>query len=226
MEPRASELARINAIVPLENLRTRRQTHVFVRHMTPFNPSYALYAKARIQGHETDALGRKKGSDLDLFFKKIPNLEKYKAGLALADEAHLPTCPDIYMVGPNTVGMTNLTADGSELFGKAYNDALHRRSGPLSKAEQQFLKISPEAIQEEVKRIVDQATKHNIHLSIDDPFECIIGPNGKFRLIILEVDGLRHEPGHHFLEDDNRQLGNQCLAILQNIRASLGKKKS
>lgn len=102
----------------------------------------------------------------------------------------LPTVPTMRVISNNEVIMTDLTADGSVIYGKHDEKDLTKRTSPP--ADKLFMRINTQAIEVRARQIQKMADKQNITLPTDsDPFVLVVHPNGSWELVVLDVDMAR-----------------------------------
>lgn len=133
----------------------------------------------------------------------------------------LPVVPTMRKVHEYTVLMTNLTADGSQLFGKylAYTDNPQVSKEMIKK----FKKIKPIEIKRKVWEMTEICNQNNIELAFDDAFEVLVCPDGSWRLVILDLSAVDIYPNR---EKDNLEEVNSgnctfILDALDDLRGSL-----
>lgn len=121
--------------------------------------------------------------------------EKWK----MFKEAGLPVVPTLRKTEKGTVLMTDLRADGSEIFGKAL---LYKLTGKAIFPDEQkvevpynfvmrFLEIVEgdefQKLKTKVQEHVSAASESKIVLPIDDPFELVIHPDGSWDLVTVDL---------------------------------------
>lgn len=126
-------------------------------------------------------LVKKDVSGMDFNEDTTPADEFYRVWRGLKD-AGLPVVPSVRKVSSHEVVMTDLTADGSQLYGK--NRFMEHRSGPL---DHLFIQIDPQEIEDKVVQLRKKANQAGIILPPDDPCELLLHPNGTYDLIILDI---------------------------------------
>jgi hypothetical protein len=115
----------------------------------------------------------------------------------LFKEAGLPVVPTLRTKQEDNeyIYVTDLTADGSEIYGKSVFIKIMEPQGlsvydfnPKYKLSSFLLKISTEEIKQEAYKIADLATDRSILLPADDPLELVVSPKGKWKLVILDLE--------------------------------------
>lgn len=112
--------------------------------------------------------------------------------------AGLPVVPTLRVAeteGHKSLLVTDLKADGSELYGKGLLVTLSqgdvRERPPIEMVDRRFLELtSPaniEQIQAQANEYAAVADKNEMILPIDDPFELLIKPDGAWGLIIVDL---------------------------------------
>jgi hypothetical protein len=116
-------------------------------------------------------------------------------------DAGLPVPNTVRITSDKTVAITDLTVNGSELYGKSDGEKVifeeylkpenHRKSKNLDGL---FLSVKSDEIFAEANRIATIATENNICLPFDDPLIMIVHPDGTWSLIILDLGDARKGP--------------------------------
>lgn len=158
---------------------------------------------------------------------KLTYSEKWK----MFKDAGLPVVPTLRKTEKGTVLMTDLRADGSEIFGKALAYKLSEKAVfpeelsaevPYSLINR-FLEILEgrelEELKNKIKEYVAQASENKILLPIDDPFELIIHPDGSWDLVIVDLKhGTRaRDQERDQIEELNTRYANFFLKNLSEI---------
>lgn len=121
-------------------------------------------------------------------------------------EVGLPVVSTMRLTDQNKIVMTDLKADGSELYGKGivfeialakYANKTPRESSNIDKI---FLEIMDneeevELIKEKTNEYAKIATENGISLAVDDPFELVVHPNGEWDLVCLDLELLQLKGG-------------------------------
>lgn len=107
--------------------------------------------------------------------------------------AGLPVVPTLRKASDSSVLMTDLTHDGSELYGKSRN---WYPSAHNSKLKDVFDSLDLKKIEDAAKKIAEQASKNGIGLPDDDPMELLIHPDGSWEIIILDLTETVSEPSN------------------------------
>jgi hypothetical protein len=121
---------------------------------------------------------------------------------AKAKEAGLPVVNIFRKTDKNTIVMTDIRADGSEIYGKSiyYHITDPKKTGEIrqsNKIDVKFLEImNSKEKMEEVKKQAEKyallASEHGIILAWDDPFDLVIHPTEGFKLICLDIEDMGH----------------------------------
>lgn len=125
----------------------------------------------------------------------------YASQWQLFRNAGLPVVPTLRKTERGTVMMTDLTADGSEIYGKDLSSMLlqglfqfshiDKNKLPKIKYVNSFLEIMEgeefERLKRKVKEYQELANTNGILLPTDDPFELIIHPDGTWELVIIDL---------------------------------------
>jgi hypothetical protein len=124
-----------------------------------------------------------------------------------AKEAGLFVVPSMRVTDRNTVVMTDILADGTQLYGKGAGERMRMELLPTeydrkyrwepwiwSKSDDVFLQKTDangiELIRQRlIQEILKPATKNGFSLSLDDCFESAISPDGKLSFIVLDLEG-------------------------------------
>jgi hypothetical protein len=114
-------------------------------------------------------------------------------------EAGLPVVPTMRKTDYNTVLMTDLRADNSEIYGKSIirqlKESGDEREGtafePPLGVDERFLELThPDnigAIEAEIDNVVALANEKGIRLPTDDPMELVVNQNG-WKMMILDLE--------------------------------------
>ncbi|HSW99294.1 MAG TPA: hypothetical protein VLF71_05680 [Candidatus Saccharimonadales bacterium] len=123
--------------------------------------------------------------------------QEYIAAWKAMRDAGLPVVPEVFVTSRSTLLVTDVKADGSELYGKGLRRAAEsyhpeeERVRPRPELDATFIGItSPEAMPAVVARVDElcaRAQAHGIELPVDDPFEMVVRPDGSWDLITLDV---------------------------------------
>lgn len=150
----------------------------------------------------------------------------YSEQWKIAKEAGLPVVPTLRKAKNGKVLMTDLTADGSEIFGKAMEFKLNGELDPnfYPRLSVKFLKVmenDQEGIVKKVKDYVDLASTKGIILPVDDPFELILHPDGTWDLVIIDLERLgKADPDENLLEENEKNAGS-FIQDLKKIHSKL-----
>jgi hypothetical protein len=137
---------------------------------------------------------------------KLEEQLQHDAGLWKAcKEAGLTVAPNAYVSDRGTMLVTDVKADGSEVYGKRMGEVLNGynpeadRSRPHKEIDGWFMQLtSPEnlpAIKERARRQSALATANGIELPFDEAYELIVHPDGSWDVITLDfTDGTKLSP--------------------------------
>lgn len=119
----------------------------------------------------------------------------------------IPVVPTLGITQRGTVVMTDLRADGSELYGKSLVFYSHGEKREPSELDSIFLQILSDteklkAIKEEAIRLAVKAGESGIAMPIDDPFELLVKPDGTFSLICLDLELGLYSPLEFLTQND------------------------
>ena len=122
---------------------------------------------------------------------------KYAENWEICKKIGLPVVPTLRVTTQDSIVMTNLTADGSQLFGKAYAIEISKetKKRSLSPREKRFLELTDDKhfseIEKQVRFYAELACNNEASLPFilptDDAFELIIHPSGDWKLILLDL---------------------------------------
>ena len=158
------------------------------------------------------------------------NGQKYSENWKKCKDAGLPVVPTLRKTKDGKVLMTDLTADGSRLYGKSVSIELNWY-GRLSYGEPMFdfLTIIPydefEKIISKTVEYTEIASKKGILLPDDDPFELVVHPDGKWNLVILDLERLYITTADTELFDANMVAASRFIGDLKEIRDNLLKRQ-
>ncbi|MBI2334436.1 hypothetical protein HYU96_01415 [Candidatus Daviesbacteria bacterium] len=154
-------------------------------------------------------------------------------------KAGLPVVPTLRVSSRNTLLVTDIKADGSEIYGKSLLTSLHDiheiRSRPRLNVDRVFLQLTQpgnfQSIDRKTKEYLDIANSERIRLPFDDPFEFVVHPDGSWELMILDLTYgyaiAESVYSYHVneLREQNTRATRDFLAQLQYIRRELSKQK-
>jgi hypothetical protein len=151
----------------------------------------------------------------------------------------LPVVPTLRICSGTTMILTDMKADGSEIYGKGLRDVLkfrkEKRERPSEEIDQIFLDITNEenikVVRGKALEYVERANRNGIKLASDDPFELIIHPDGKWDFIMLDLfyaskvdaskDGIFTD-----VSECNRILYKYFFGVVENIRVLLAEEQN
>lgn len=115
-------------------------------------------------------------------------------------KAGLPIVHTFRKTTEGKVAMTDVTADGSRIYGKAvsihhFGSSGEKRSpDPMDAVFLEFMddKEAVAAIKIEAERIASLASENGIVLAADDPFELVIHPDKTWNLLCLDLEQAVH----------------------------------
>lgn len=112
----------------------------------------------------------------------------YAAVWAKMKEAGLPVLPTVAIFSDTEVLETDLTADGSKVFGKDTNIYERNDTSPVDKL---FLKISISKVENEAKRVAELAAKNHVGISYDHGFDLLVKPDGSYKVMNRDIKNTR-----------------------------------
>ncbi len=120
-------------------------------------------------------------------------------------EAGLAVTPSLQLSSRNTLLVTDLKADGSEIYGKGLKQILFDQSWPIDddppaqrqrprpETDKKFLGLFKwyhfRKIEREAFRFAEEAAERGIEIPLDDPFELYVRPDGSWNFIALDLHG-------------------------------------
>lgn len=141
-------------------------------------------------------------------------------------EIGLPVVSTMRQIENGSLLLTNLKADGSEIFGKGYCLAI--KNGSLAvengngKPEKAFLRVTEpteiSSIEQKALEFAALASEHDIELPIDDPFELRVRPDGRWEVVILDLRSALLGDGGTDLKFRNERAVETFMLFLKNIR--------
>lgn len=153
--------------------------------------------------------------------------ENYFDNWAMMKSAGLPVVAEVLKTDEGVL-VRDLKADGSELYGKLlamYLMGGHRRNRPRPKIDKLFLELTRDEELIEIRRkivnCIQKANAHGIALPHDDPFELIIHPDGKWDIIILDVESAYRSKNFQEVTANNLKCMNQFVTYLRVIKKKL-----
>ncbi len=158
--------------------------------------------------------------DLERGGKKIS--EKWK----IFKEAGLPVVPTMRKTEDGRIFVTDVTADGSEVYGKYFWHELMVESQEIiegAKRMEDFLKILEgaefERLRGEVEKYKNLANQHNLYLPADDPFELVVYPDGTWKIMMLDLQkGLLPAFDGFTVKKSNEYCAKYFLNLLPRIK--------
>lgn len=131
----------------------------------------------------------------------------------------LELIPDMWVAPQGYVAMTNLTAEGGELFGKV--EAYDIECGTFTRTP--LTKILAEIPVEEIeKKAIDQAvvaTKLGIQLSSDDPLALYLKENKSFTVAPLDLTPIKFNCAHPY--STNMECAREFTRYIKTIQSAL-----
>jgi hypothetical protein len=141
-------------------------------------------------------------------------------------DAQLPVVPTLRLTDRDSVVLTDVTADGSQLFGKGLNLDL-QMSDDFQRSRlfnlyniPLFRKIyseNREKIEKELLMYSRFAWAKGILLPGDDSFELLIKPDGNWQLLLLDLTQIEYAPRDDLLLKGNERSVNKALKFLDGI---------
>jgi len=170
-------------------------------------------------GHEFTLVERSAEEDLDR--RRQSNGGYARAWLACS-VAGVPVVPELFVSDIDTLLVTDVKADGSEVYGKGAAQALkdYRPDVTGDRANKGsdalFMEITkPENIETVLERVrfySALATNAGIELPVDDPFELLVRPDGSWDLITLDLSmAIVHDAKNTFAGE--RTMRNNAEAV-------------
>lgn len=132
-------------------------------------------------------------------------------------EVGFPVVPMLRQSENNTLLVTDVKADGSEVYGKGLRIMVseHRkqRTRPRPDVDRRFLALMSsesfkETLSERLRNYAVTATRNNMGLATDDPFELVVRPDGKWKIMMLDlryarISGIEYPSDHTKLPIDD-----------------------
>lgn len=164
-----------------------------------------------------------------------PLSEEFFARWKMLKDAKLPVPDTVRITSDTTIVMTDLTADGSDIYGKTDAEAIEFEEFLPEKSHRKPRKmdyilntISTEVIKAEALKIATRATESDISLPFDDPLSLIIHPDGSWQLMILDLGdakkGINPDPDlKPTLDEQNKWLVEKFMTNIQLLKDKLGR---
>lgn len=147
-------------------------------------------------------------------------------------KAGFPVVPTLRETEDGRLFLTDVTGDGSELYGKALvldledlsaNPSGFKSQEVLAKMKniESFLKILTGRefykIKSKVEKYRKLANEKHLCLPADDPFELILHPDGTWNLIMLDLNAVLSQQSDDFIKLSNDLATTRFIADLINI---------
>lgn len=141
--------------------------------------------------------------------------------------AGLPVVPTVRInEQTGTLLVTDIKADGSEIYGKAmaYNldEELFRRRIEVDARFLHLMQNELGDIERRVKEYVALADAHSLGLPFDDPFELVVHPSGSWNLLILDLQHANPRGATPLCEPEyastNKELAAGFLGYLESAK--------
>lgn len=186
-------------------------------------------------GNELTYLERSAKADV---IERRESNENYIKAWRRCHEAGIRVPSEVLVSDEDTLFVTDVKADGSEVYGKGMARALgsynpdQERHRPHPEIDAHFMHLTaPEnihAIEAEARRVSALAIQANMELACDDPFELVIHPDGSWELMSLDLnETICYEPEEVYgviavrLGRNNREAPGFFMEQIAKIRHSL-----
>lgn len=175
-------------------------------------------------GNEVHLIRRSFSTDIDRRYKKglyFKNWLEFK-------RVGLPVVGSVREIEDGDILVTDLKADGSEIYGKGLlqslimrdDDPNPRRNKSIDPIFKTIMRTNHIILREEINHLVTLATKEGIMLSSDsDAFELLVHPNGAWQLVTLDLHSaeIHQDNTNGNLGKTNLRLGNEFFSYLQTL---------
>lgn len=181
------------------------------------------YKKKKIEG-VIKGKGERTRHIAKMVIKEVEDADLYIHSWEILKRAGIPTVPSMRKTGRHTVIMTDLTHDGSVLFGKSrygidVMGSTFSRSGKPVRADRTsaglFLKVDLNAVIKEAGRVEQIAFENNILLPLDDPYELLVRSDGTWELLVVDLGLLVRGGGSKVAGEKNVDWLMKVLVSLQ-----------
>ena len=105
-------------------------------------------------------------------------------------EAGLPVLPTVAAISKTGILETDLTADGSKLYGKDTNTPEKNVSSPIDKI---FADVNIDEIEKTSKEVAELAAKNQIGIFIDHGFDLLVKPDGMYKVMNRDFKKIKSE---------------------------------
>ncbi len=137
--------------------------------------------------------------------KNMSSAERYYYKWNLLRQKGIPTVGSMRIVDSGTVAMGDMTADGSQFFGKEIVsrsfESEYQKKRPLSKTEEKYLEINPREIKDKLDNLFMDAWRKGVILPEDDYYDLLVHPDGTWQVMILDLSNLRPKRDTDLLEN-------------------------
>lgn len=122
------------------------------------------------------------------FFERSAS-DRYISTWTRLREAGIPVIPTMRKKDNSTVLMTDLTRDGSTVYGRhqAFVTAPYRHSDFFLKDHRPFMALDLDKVRVSAIEILDRATGQGITLANDGALDLVVNPRGSWSLIALDI---------------------------------------
>lgn len=127
--------------------------------------------------------------------ENMTQAERYLEKWNILRRNGIPTVCSMRVVNDRTVAMGDMTTDGSSFFGKEIGIRAYEKrfieKRPLKVTEEVFLSIDPMDLKQEIERVQKLAWDKGIILPDNDPYDLLVHPDGKWEVLVLDVQQLK-----------------------------------
>lgn len=130
--------------------------------------------------------------------------------------ANLPVVNNMWLLSDEAVAMTDLTAKGGTTFDRnsLFDLMVNRRAA--SPEDASFMNIDLVEVNAQVDELAQKASESKVAISFDDPMSLIIYPDGRWRIVLLDIGGTRFNYSN--AQEHNKQAANRFKSSLEGIR--------
>lgn len=167
---------------------------------------------------------------ISLVKRKIEIPESVRGKLSSADylakiwtslkEAGIPVVPTLIVLSEDEVAMTDLTADGSSLYGK---DSWGREFVP-QETDPVFCTINLEDVRKQAHIFARQAANRFIKLSHDHSLDLLVHPDGSWQTLARDIKNtqlLDSTADQDFIFHQNAEAADRFVAHLERTRKNI-----
>jgi hypothetical protein len=200
--------------------------------------------KNQVGGHPKRVGGEERETAIKMVVKKAPILnthvflgeersgdshaERYYKRWLFLKKIGIPTLSSMRVVDENRVAMGDMTADGSQFFGKAelINLDLQYYGGvtrPLTDMENKFLALDDEKVKREIGRMIEIAWDRKMVLPEDEEeFTILVHPDGTWQTLVIDLSWLGNidwEVGKHdYISHEKEKLFSRLDKMKRTLR--------